>query len=283
MMYHDIRVSDVYKSRYGMKTFLTPKEFEFQIKYICEKYTVITTDDISNADLDPSGNYAIITFDDGLLDQYNMLGVLLDNDITATFFIPTLTITSTHIIHSHKIQFLLDVLGEVKLAQIVADKIVDKYLIPFYRDSKVKDNYWTKSMVFVTNALREHPNRYLITDTLFEKYVTNDIKAFNEQLYMNESHLCKLVDAGMHIGSHGYSSENLTLVPNPEEDLRLSAIFINRFSNRGLLSYPNGDYDGLIHYVKKYYRKAFTTRLQSCILNTYNIPRINAPEELPRE
>ena len=59
-----------------------------QIKYIKQNYTIIDPIDLLDI-TNFNKNYAILTFDDGLLDHYNISSILLGNKTTGTFLIPS--------------------------------------------------------------------------------------------------------------------------------------------------------------------------------------------------
>ena len=124
-MYHDVRdfSNTSFKSRLEMKSFLTISQFKYQLDYLIKNFTIITTKDISNINNKEDKNYAILTFDDGLVDHYEVSSILLDKCITGTFLIPTTPVRDRIVMNSHKIQFILSISDE----KLLVKKIL-KYL-----------------------------------------------------------------------------------------------------------------------------------------------------------
>jgi len=256
-MYHDVRddMESKYKDRYSLRSFLTIQQFVSQIKYIKYRYKVISSAQFYDMGNNINDNYAVLTFDDGLLDHYtNVLPILNYYNLPATFLLAVEPVMGTGIIHSHKIQFIMACADNEKQ---VVDSIFDKLnlskeaasiLWQGFSISCRIDNWWTKEMVFITNFLRQGTETsYTITNELFDEYVTKDYESFNSQLYLSEKQIKKFVDAGMTIGGHGYTSENLLLLNGVDKstDIVKSLDFINPFLKDNFISfsYPNGAYD----------------------------------------
>ena len=108
-MYHDVRdfSNTSFKSRMEMKSFLTISQFKYQLDHLVKNYTIISTKDLVNINYKKNTDYAILTFDDGLIDHYEISSMLLDRGITGTFLIPTKPIRDRVVMNSHKIQFIL--------------------------------------------------------------------------------------------------------------------------------------------------------------------------------
>ena len=288
-MYHDIRDlnNTKFKSRLQLKSFLNVKQFRNQIKYIKQNYTIIDPNDLLNI-TNFNKNYAILTFDDGLLDHYNITSILLDNKITGTFLIPSNAVQNRSVIKSHKIQFILDVVDEKKIVKRIFDELHNmnqQQLWNKYSLSKWKTNWWSKEMVFVTNILRNHKQGDMITNKLFNEFVTADEVDFCAELYLSEQHLNEMKESGMKLGGHGHVSEALPNL-NQENDISQSIKYIKRFTNDELIfSYPNGLYDNkTIDILKKYNCKfGFTTKIDNITKETdlLQIPRYDAPQTLP--
>jgi len=294
-MYHDIRDSGktYFKTRMKLKSFLSIQQFRNQLKHILENYEVISSSDIERVNFSaPQQHYAILTFDDGLLDHYHVASILQEFGIKGTFLIPTLAVRDRKMIKSHKIQFILASGNEKKVVQSILShpKIKSeqeaKTLWDDYSVSHWKNNWWSEEMVFVTNFLRQDIRGTEITDALFTDFVTKDEVDFCADFYLTESQIDEMLLAGMEIGGHGYTSEGLALLKNQEEDIQLSLEYIQKFHQKPMtFSYPNGSYnEDTIHYMNKYGVKyAYTTVSQplNSEMNFLEIPRFDAPQTLP--
>jgi len=257
-MYHDIydNINPKYKRRYDLKSFLSVKQFETQLMHITTNYKVISSEQLYNLNIDNlEHDYAVLTFDDGLAGHYtNVLPLLVAYKVPGTFLIPGGPVLDRTMIHSHKIQFIL---SRVESEALLVNKIMNKLffskeekdtLWDTFSVSKFRTNWWSKEMVFITNFLREYTNdKYTIVDELFEEFVTKDTKKFSEGFYLNLEEVLELTKAGMEIGGHGYSSENLLLMAPDDRnrDIQQSILFIKYMSNTNFIpfSYPNGAYN----------------------------------------
>lgn len=291
-MYHDIRdpSNTDYKSRIELKSFLTVDQFKFQLDYLIKNYRIISTNDLLDPDNVCDNKCAILTFDDGLKDHYEVASILSDRNIKGTFLIPTVAIRDRLVMKSHKIQFILASENE----KVLVDRILGYFdLSPLRRQimwnkfswSKWKDNWWTPEMVFITNILRNHKMGIQITDELFADLVTKDEEDFCEDFYLTESQVSDLVSSGMEVGGHGYLSESLTLL-NQKKDISKSLEYIKSFHNNDLVfSYPNGEYnDKTLSLMKQYGCKFAYTTIPKPIdknENPLEIPRFDGPQTLP--
>ena len=68
----------------------------------------MSTKDLTNINYKNDKDYAILTFDDGLMDHYEISSILLDRGITGTFLIPARPVRDRVVMNSHKIQLLFD-------------------------------------------------------------------------------------------------------------------------------------------------------------------------------
>src|SRR5207245_5405986 len=68
----------------------TPEEFSAQVRFLKRHFDVIGPDDIPVVTSRKTGRYAIITFDDGYLDNYAVaFSILKNHRVSATFFVAT--------------------------------------------------------------------------------------------------------------------------------------------------------------------------------------------------
>jgi peptidoglycan/xylan/chitin deacetylase (PgdA/CDA1 family) len=257
-MFHDIRnLEDTnYPKRYSLKSFLNKKQFQFQIEIIRNNYKVISSKDVKNIDIkNDNSDYAVLTFDDGLMDHYSVYKHLKSLNISGTFLIPKLPVEEGKAMNTHKIQFILASADEKLLKEEILglfnknrDKIWNEY-----STTNWKNNWWSKEMIFITNFLRKYKdqniNNFQITNHLFEKYVTKDELNFSKDLYLDYEKIDEMSNSGMIIGGHGYISENLLLVDDYKLEIDESKKFVSKYSDKFIFSYPNGGYDDRI---KKY-------------------------------
>jgi len=293
-MFHDVRDLDDtdYPNRYNLKSFLRKNQFEYQIDFIMNNYKVIRSDDVKNIDFNDGVDYAILTFDDGLKDHYYVYNYLKSKNISGTFLVPSLPILDHKMIPTHKIQFILSVVNEKSLSDEILscfDNVNDVW--DKYSETKWKNNWWTKEMIFITNILRYHKtetfDNYKYIDYLFGKYVSPNEAEFSKDIYLEESHLEEMSNNNMIVGGHGNTSENLLLVDDISYDINRSFDLVKKYSDKYIFSYPNGGFSGDIKdaLIKCNCELSFTVKPMTITnLDTVDyleFPRYDAPQKLP--
>lgn len=293
-MFHDIRnnENEKFNNRYKLKPFLTVNEFKKQLDFITANYKVINTSEILY--VKDTEKCAVLTFDDGLNDHYQILSIIKEYKIRCSFFIPVGLIIDNVVMKAHKIQFFLSVVDEKKLIKEILRYVDDKDIFNIYSKSKFKDNWWSPEMVFITNFLRYYDQEIsdFITDKLFNKYVSSDEKSFSNEFYLNEKQIKEMIDNGMEFGGHGYYSNDLESLTLSEQQIDIKKTFdYIKILNQDCdlyFSYPNGGYNNdTIEIIKTQSCKiAYTTESVSVEnlddINFLKFPRISAPENLIR-
>lgn len=294
-MFHDVRDLNQTKfpGRYNLKSFIDKKQFNHQLNFINKKYKIISSLDVPNINLEEGNiDYAVLTFDDGLVDHFYVYKELKKLNVSGTFLVPTSPIIDQKMIHSHKIQFILAAQDEKMLTKEILSSFDDAYdLWTKYSHTNWVDNWWTKEMIFITNFLRKYKSEnfdnYLYTDYLFQKYVSRDIHSFASDFYLNLNQIEEMGYNNMVIGGHGDSSDNLLLVNDVEADITRSHWFIQHFSDDFVFSYPNGGVNNDIKEVLKRYKCSVSytvvpqtiTSLDS--VDYLEFPRYDSPQKIP--
>ena len=293
-MYHDIRELETtqfgkrFRKRYELRSFITRKQFAKQINFIKNNSDIISPSNFLELNKNDKGNYSILTFDDGLLDHYEIQNILIDKHVNGTFFLPCEAITERKVILSHKIQFILAALDEKKIVSCITNELNDDRLWKKYSASKWVDNWWSPEMVFITNVLRKHSKGEELTNKLFSNFVTTDEVGFCGEFYLNINHVTQLINNGMYVGGHGYTSKDLSQMKTKkiEKEILRSVKFIKLFNDKyRFFSYPNGGYnEDVIKCMEKYqYNLAFTTKqekFKKYNFNPLSVPRYDAPKKL---
>ncbi len=285
-MYHDIRDTKSYSKRYDLKSFINVKKFREHLDFISKNYKIIKTSEIPyyiNEDIES----AVITFDDGLKDHFNITDIILDYKISGTFLIPKIPITEGKMIHSHKIQFILASEDEYLIRNKILNYINSEERDSIYENfskSRVKDNWWSKDMIFITNFLRYHNLGKKIVNELFETLVSSDEKSFCQDFYLSENNITDMVRSGMEIGSHGLTSDILN-DENAYTEISESMNFIQKFYNKNkIFSYPNGIFNQKCIEILQNEKCefAFTTNSEKVNSDTdfLKIPRFDAPQKI---
>jgi hypothetical protein len=119
--YHYIRnnFDSPYSSIFGV----TQEQFEHQITQLLKTYKYVTIDALQNdinSILATDENFMLITFDDGLKEQYELaLPILKSSNIPAYFFINTINHIEKKVSSVHKIHLLRSILSPKEIIQLL--------------------------------------------------------------------------------------------------------------------------------------------------------------------
>lgn len=269
-MYHYVR--DLKNSKYPDIKGLDLALFNEQIMYIKKHYNIISAFDFidaikSGSTLPPKS--LLLTFDDGYSDHYlNVYPILKNHKISGLFFPPAKSITKNQVLDVNKIHFILaSIDNKHTLIEDIYENL-DKYRSTFnlkkndyYMKTLGKKNRFDTAEVIFIKRILQHalPKslREIITNNLFEKYVTKDQTSFSKELYMSISNIIQLQEDGMYVGSHGYEHSWLNHLNSSQQqkEIELSVQFLNTIgsnTNDWIMCYPYGGYnDSLLTLLKK--------------------------------
>jgi methionyl-tRNA formyltransferase len=284
-MFHDIinpKTESLSTRRLEIKGLLHISQFEEKIDYLQKKYTFLSLKDFYKKNYDEANweNYCILTFDDGLKNQYaNAYPVLKKRGIPAAFFISGCGIQEHFVTVTHKIQFLLyecDINLIFEEVRLYLEKKVGNVLDIWNEKSKtsLKNNTWNSKQIFLTNILRENENRDFVNE-LFQRFFCEP-RGLNESeisdlFYMNRAEIEELRENGMDIGGHGFYHE---FEKDSCEMRRIRDFMSDLCKSDFFYSYPNGKIDNQI---REFCSIGLTTENRS-VNNTDDLlllPRIN--------
>lgn len=261
-MYHYVR--DLRKSEYSHIKGLDISSFRRQLDYLQNNYTFISIADLTDyiKESKPLGENACwLTFDDGYSDHYKyVFPELLSRGLEGAFFPTAAPIVEHEILDVNKIHFILASVNDIH-------KLVDELGLLFYENNLsqnigksfddlrielAKPNRFDSAETIFVKRMLQHALppvwRQRFTDLLFRKYVTNDVYAFAEDLYMTATQLSEMIQAGMYVGSHGY--RHLWLGKESKEvqfsEIERSLAFLGTIGapvKEWVMCYPYGNYN----------------------------------------
>ncbi|QBZ97899.1 polysaccharide deacetylase family protein [Flavobacterium sangjuense] len=230
---------------------VTPASFEKQIvllkttgKFISPDYLTDNLDFILNS----ADNYILITFDDGLREQYEVAKPILDkHNIKALYFINSINHIEKEVSLVHKIhlvrsqtepKILLEYIEtklsdcDVKLSENEKQKAVSYYIY---------DDFNSACLKYLLNFKLTSIQLKNVIDSLFsDKF---DSEKIGTDLYMNHQQLQDLANGNM-LGSHSHSHFALGLLSPKaiENEMSKTIQFLNSFKENANLtiSYPYG-------------------------------------------
>jgi peptidoglycan/xylan/chitin deacetylase (PgdA/CDA1 family) len=261
IMYHYVR--DLGYSRYPEIKGLGIDQFKEQIAYIQYHYQVISAYDLMDAvesGTSLPSNALLLTFDDAYSDHFTYVFPVLDEEkLPGCFFPPAKCILEHQVLDVNKIHFIL---ASVQEKTVLVDEIF-RYLEENRHNYELNSSeyYWEKvakpsrydpaEVIFIKRMLqRELPEglRKIITDRLFQKFVTNDEAAFSEELYMSLDQIACLQRNGMYVGSHGFDHYWLDTITaetqKREVDQSLQFLeMVGSRTDRWVMCYPHGSFN----------------------------------------
>lgn len=278
--YH--RVGNAKSSQYDPNVFSCDEgRFIEHIKYIHENFTVIKLEDVSTI-LDntlTNKKYALITFDDGYIDNYLCaFPILKRNAISATFFLATNFINDIEIPWWDKIAYL------VRNAQVDKVKLTDWPKTIVFNKNNISDSI--RQVLDMVKITKEQPIESVLSELERKLNITSEKLVNNEPLFMTWDMVREMNEAGMDFGSQTCSHRIMSHLNSEIQDVeaKLSKQVIENEINCNIkaFAYPVGGANSFtaetIQIIKKYYLLSFSFISginTSKDLNKFTIERIS--------
>lgn len=248
--FHYIRehFNNKYPSFFG----ITPTQFSAQLDSLAQVGEFIHPNalvELLEDGLPLSKNYILLTFDDGLKEQYDMaLPILKEKGIPATFFVNTENVefNKTSLVHKiHTVRSVVDpIILKEKLFRFLkeTDKMTNLRHVDKGKQHYRYDTPENAEIKYILNfCMSIDEQKAFINEIFTENFGQED--TFAKALYMNHEQLNDLSELGL-LGSHSHSHVPLGLYSESEirQELQSSKDYLEqRFNKRiDLVSYPYG-------------------------------------------
>jgi peptidoglycan/xylan/chitin deacetylase (PgdA/CDA1 family) len=245
--YHYIRENFNYKypSIFG----LTPKQFENQLIELSKYGEFISqTELLSFIDRPFDKNYILITFDDGLSEQFNLAKPILNRlGIPFVFFINTINYTEKKVSLVHKAHIVRSEISSEEITNFINKNFSGRLNAQEKKLAIVNYNYDTvvsAHLKYLLNFKLNRNEQEEIITPLFK--MIRDEKQVNKELYFSNKQL-KVLSKEDALGSHSHT--HIPLGIYPEEDIKdemeeTQRFFKNKFKKECYsISYPYGSYE----------------------------------------
>jgi peptidoglycan/xylan/chitin deacetylase (PgdA/CDA1 family) len=296
VMYHYVR--PLRRSRFPAIKGLDVAMFDEQLEYLLRHYSIVGMDAVLEA-LDAGSalprNAALLTFDDGYLDHYtHVFPRLAARRIAGAFFPVAAAVLERKVLDVNKIHLVLastsDIDAVVACIEEACGEGVAAYRAKYWKPGRYDD----AAVAYVKRMLQvglPEPLRAALAGQLFARYVSDDESAFAEELYLSIEQLRHMIQAGMHVGSHGDTHRWLGSLAAPEQRVEIEGSLrllrtAGAPSDRYTICYPFGDYDARTLEIAAScgFRAGFTTRVDVAKLDSasrFVLPRFDT-NDLPK-
>lgn len=240
--YHRIGIAEA--SDYDHAIFsCTSEAFDEHVSQLKKNFTIINCAELATLlELGTltHNRYAIITFDDGYIDNYtNAFPILKKHNVSGSFYIATDFVDSNHIPWWDEIAFILrNSYGQTyQLPSSSSTFVLDKKSI----------NQTIRKIMNAAKLLRNYSILEVLGDirARFPKAVEK-LQLTEPQLFMNWSQINEMATSGMEIGSHTLSHRILSQLSKEEqkEEICNSKELIEKMLSSQVISiaYPVGRY-----------------------------------------
>lgn len=266
--YHYIR-SD-FKAKYPSIFGLTPDEFRTQLELLKNGGDFVNPADLISSTseiLKSKENKILITFDDGLKEQFDFALPILDElNVPAIFFVNSRNFEEKKVSTVHKIHLLRSVISSSEFLKKLSK-------VPFSDLEKINarniykyDDEESAVLKYILNFKLDFNEQEKIINSFFDNHC--DEKIVLDSLYMSEQNLKDLAQKGF-LGSHSHSHYPLGLLETNviKFELENSKKYLERLTgcNIDMISYPYGTPETatieVVELAKKVgYKLGFTTK-----------------------
>ncbi len=223
-------------------------ELEAQLDHVARTYECLRGADVARGGWPE--NACLLTFDDGLVEHLATVAPALERwGLTGVFCVPGQPVLERRVLDVQKTQFLLATvrdhaaLGEriVELAQVEDEEALRDRNTPPHR-------FDAPDTVFVKRALQDglpEARRRAVLDRLFREHVTDDERAFADDLYLTLAGCRELVRRGHEVVGHGYEHRRLGLLGEAGQraEIERTLEFVTSLGGTWALCYPYGSRD----------------------------------------
>ena len=270
-------------------------DFNEHVKMIKNEFEILSLDRVHSLytkkfELSKDKIGLLVTFDDGLADQFEAAKILSENDISAIFFIPTCIITEKLPANPIILHYAIAILGIKKfieeLKQIFEELIIkNQNIIPEF--SKENDKIWKiieDIKILLYYKIKPEETRRILLEIYKKLLIKNNITI--KDMHLTKKQIKKLLEMGHNIGTHSHThisvaNSELTKLQLKRELIQPKLILESEFNTNVIsMSYPFGESkdclsaQSLIEKTNSY-QLAFTIKHK---LNTKN----NSPLEIGR-
>lgn len=247
--FHYIR--DTFEAPYPSIFGVTPYQFENQLNelsklgaFISQKKLIDEADELLNSD----SNYILITFDDGLKEQFEVAKPILDKlKIPAIYYVNSLNFIDREVSLVHKIHLLRSIISPKEFLKAIQDFFKNDAVALTKEEiqkAEIHYNYDDSDsacLKYFLNFKLDKQNLSQLINAMFKQNFDSD--KIVQDLYMTQDQLAELSGLNM-LGNHTHSHHALGLLSYDEivDEIAKTKTFIDNFGHKQpySISYPYG-------------------------------------------
>ena len=227
---------------------LSRRALEKQIDAIHRRYKFVSQAELSDwirrQDF-PTGDYCVLTLDDGLKEQMNVFDYLSGSGIPAIFYVATDPIRHQKVLPTHQLHYVRTQLDDAAIFEYLQkNTAISSY--PF--NEQLLENQYryddplARRVKYFLNFVLTEIDKETLVRQMFRMLVIDEV-AFSRALYMDEQDLRNLAKAGA-LGSHGSAHLPLATLTEAEaaRDITASIKYLESVGGSPVISfsYPFG-------------------------------------------
>jgi peptidoglycan/xylan/chitin deacetylase (PgdA/CDA1 family) len=236
VMYHYVRDGAQVHAR-------TVAELERQLDHVASRYECVGVREVVERRRPENG--CMLTFDDGLVEHLSTVAPALEQrGLRGVFCPPGRAVVERVPLDVQKTQFLLASTGDHRaLGERILASVEDPDRL--WAENTPPHRFDPPETVFVKRALQEglpEPERRRLLDELFAQHVTDDERAFADELYLTADDCRELVRRGHDVMGHGWQHRRLGLLDEnaQRDELERTRGFVSDVGGTWALCYPYG-------------------------------------------
>jgi peptidoglycan/xylan/chitin deacetylase (PgdA/CDA1 family) len=244
--YHYIRPN--YNAKYPSIFGVTPVEFKKQLLLLLNKGLFVNPIDLIDSStqiLESKENFFLLTFDDGLKEQFDYALPILDElGIPAVFFVNSSNYFNKKVSTVHKIHLLRSIMSPDEFVERLFDS--DAIELSYVELQRAKNSYQyddekSAALKYILNFKMNFKEQEEVIKKMFGQYFEEGL--ILESLYMNEQCLKQLAKRG-YLGSHSHHHYPLGLLDleSIKFEIESSKKILEKSTNSKveLIAYPFG-------------------------------------------
>lgn len=207
-MYHYVRDGARVHAR-------TTNELEAQLQYVAREYTVVDLETVRSREWPEDA--CLLTFDDGLVEHLQVVApALARRGLTGVFCPPAAAVLERRVLDVQKSQFVLAASDDhAALARRIFELAPDEDEAALREWWTIPHRYDPPDTVLSKRLLQDgmsEDERRRVLDALFAELVSDDERAFANELYLDVDGVRELARLGMDVAGHGWEHRRLALL-----------------------------------------------------------------------